>query len=253
MNSVPFLDDRYPVRTVYTANADWQGHAEWQYRDARNAALRDYLRTPLKRVLYAPETHSGNVLAVPDENGSFPEPVEDPSALEPSAGCDALVTAAPGILLCIWTADCLPLFLYDPEGNVASIAHCSWKSICSGIVPNTVGAMVERYGVDPGSIVAAFGPGICGKCYEVGDELVEAFSERFSADELDALFAPKRSGKHLLDLRRAVALELCRLGVEPEKIHDIGICSYESKAYPSYRRNGPSELGAQMLSGIVLI
>ena len=101
-------------------------------------------------------------------------------------------------------------------------------------------------------VIAAFGPGICGNCYEVGDELTVAFSQRFSPDEVSGLFAPKANGKFLLDLRKAVSLELCRMGVELENIHDVGICSYESEAYSSYRRNGPSEFGRQTLSGIVL-
>ncbi len=253
MNSIEFLDDRYPVRTVYTANVDWQEHANWHHCDARDAVLRDYLSVPLKRILYAAETHSGNVLAVSGENESSQKIVEETGDLGLSRGCDALITAVPGVLLCIWTADCLPLFLYEPDKNVVAVAHCSWRSICSGIVNNTVGMMVERYGANPGSIVAAFGPGICGRCYEVGDELVEVFSERFSADELDILFAPKGNGKYLLDLRKAIALELSHKDVELEKIHDVGICSYESEAYPSYRRNGPSEFGRMTLSGVVLI
>lgn len=252
MNSIPFLDDRYPVRTVYTDNADRQGHARWQYRDARNAVLRDYFRMPLERIIYAPETHSGSVFAVSGEGDGRPETVEEDGVPESTGGCDALVTAVPGILLCIWTADCLPLFLYDPITNVAAIAHCSWRSICSEIVPNTVDMMSERFGANPESIIAAFGPGICGKCYEVGDELIEVFSKRFIEEELRDLFTHNGNGKCFLDLRKAVAFELFHKGVGFEKIHDVGICSYESEAYPSYRRNGPSEFGGQTLSGIVL-
>lgn len=251
MNSIPFFDDRYPVRTVYTDNEDWRRHAGWQHPDTRKAALRDYLRVPLKQVVYAPEVHSGNVFVVSDE-GRFVEAAGDTDALGSTGGCDALVTAVPGILLCIWTADCLPLFLYDPVRNVAGIAHCGWRSICSGIVPNTLDVMAVRFGTNPEDAIAAFGPAICGKCYEVGNELIEAFSNRFSADEQGALFVPKGNGKYLLDLRKAVSSELVRRGVEAEKIHDVDICCYESEAFSSYRRNGPSEIGGQTLLGIVL-
>ena len=117
---------------------------------------------------------------------------------------------------------------------------------------NTIDVMAERYGTSPQNIVAAFGPGICEKCYEVGDDLVAAFSKRFSSDEAKSLSTPKANGKLLLDLRKAVSLELFRMGVESQNIHDVGICSYETEAYSSYRRNGPSEIGRQTLSGIVL-
>ena len=251
MNSIPFLDDRYPVRTVYTDSDDWRRHAGWRHRDARNTALRDYLRMPLEQVVYAPEMHSGNVCAVSGD-GCFIEEAGDADVLESSGGCDALVTAAPKVLLCIWTADCLPLFLYDPEKNVAAMAHCGWRSICSGIVPNTLDVMAARFGTDPENAIAAFGPAICGNCYEVGEELIEAFSNRFPADERSGLFAPKGDGKYLLDLRKAVLVELARKGVQADKVHDVGICCYESEAYSSYRRNGPSEIGRQTLSGIML-
>ena len=181
VNSIPFLDDRYPVRTVYTDSADWQRHADWQHFGTRNAALQDFVRTPLKRIVYAFEAHSGNVLAVSDEGGGFVEVAEVTDAMGLTDGCDALVTAAPGVMLCVRTADCLPLFLYDSKKHAAAIAHCGWRNICNGIVSNTVDMMAERFGTNPKDAIAAFGPGICGKCYEVGNELVKAFSKRLPA------------------------------------------------------------------------
>lgn len=252
MNSIPFFDDRHPIRTVYTDSSDWQNHAGWQYSDVRNAVLQGYLGIPLKRIRYARQTHSGSVLSISDESKENLEVVEENNILGPSGGYDAMVTTAPGVMLCIWTADCLPLFLYDPKKGVAAIAHCGWRGICNGIVPNTVSVMTKRFGASPEHIIAAFGPGICRECYEVGEELIEAFSGRFSPDEVRAIFNPKQNGNHLLNLRRAVTLELSFMGMHPEMIHDIGICSYESETYASYRRDGPSELGKLTLSGIVL-
>ena len=251
MKSIPLFDDRYPIRTVYTDSTDWQRHDGWQNRDTRNAVLRDYLDTPLKRIAYAPEAHSGNVLAVSDE-GDFVGEARVADAVGSTGEFDALVTETPGILLCIWTADCLPLFLYDPEKHVAAIAHCGWRSICNGIVTNTVDVMAGRFDTDPQNIIAAFGPGICGKCYEVGDELVEAFTKRFSSEDVRSIFTSKAKGKHLLDLRKAVSLELFGMDIQKENVHDLSICSFESEDYSSYRRNGPSDFGRQTLSGIVL-
>lgn len=243
MRPLPCLDDRYPVRTFYTDNSDWRSCEGWQDATVRNTVLQDWLQLPLKRVVYARETHSGNVLTVPGDN----------AGPEPSGGYDALVTAEPGVLLCIWTADCPPLFLCDPVKRVAGIAHCGWKGICRGIVSNTVGEMSHRFGTKPEDIVAAFGPGICGDCYEVSDDLAEAFSNLFSPPEITELFRPKRNGKYLLDLKKAIALELLRTGILPGNIHDSGICSYESEEYASYRRNGSTVPSRQTLSGIVLV
>lgn len=248
MKSIPFFDDRYPVRTVYTDSAVWQRHANWHQRPARDAALQDYLHMPLKRIVYASQANSGNVIAVSGEDDGCIDAV----ASGPEGTCDALVTATPRVMLCIWTADCLPLFLYDSESHVAAMTHCGWRNICNGIVSNTIDVMARCFGTNPSSVIAAFGPAICGNCYEVGDELLGAFSKRFSPDEASSLFTAKPNGKFLLDLRKAVSLELFQRGVESGNIHDTGICSYESQAYSSYRRNGPSDFGRQTLSGIVL-
>ena len=243
MRSLPCLDDRCPVISFYTDNSDWQSSEGWQDTAVRNAMLQDRLQLPLKRVVYAHETHSGSVLAVSG----------DSTDLGPSGGYDAMVTAEPGVLLCIWTADCPPLFLCDPEKRVAAIAHCGWRGICRGIVSNTVAEMTDRFGVKPEDIVAAFGPGICSECYEVGEDLTAAFSNCFSPPEITALFRAKQNGKYLLDLKKAITFELLRTGILPGNIHDSGICSYESEEYASYRRNGRTVTSRQTLSGIVLV
>ncbi len=252
MKSIPFLDNRYRVRTLFSDNEDWRSIEGWQHADTRNAALRDFLHVPLKRILYASEVHSGNVLVVSDESDSCPDAVDQSGALGLTGECDALVTAVSGVMLCIWTADCLPLFLYDPVANVAAIAHCGWRGICDGIVSNAVGVMARNFGVSPENVSAAFGPCICEKCYEVGGELVDAFPRRFPADETGDIFTLKQNGKYLLDLKKATVFELLRMGVQLEEIHDVGICSYESEDYSSYRRSGSSDFGRMTLSGIVL-
>ncbi len=253
MLAIPFLDERYPLRTVVTDREDWQGRREWRDGDSRKSILEAYLHTPLKRIWYARETHSGSVFAVSEEAvGSFAA-VDERFSLGPDGGYDALLTAGAGILLCVWTADCVPLFLYDTAGHAAAIAHCGWRGVCGGIVENTLKAMRVRCGTEARRIAAALGPGICGDCYEVGGELLPLFARRFPPRALETLFRPLETGKYLLDLRRAIFAELTAAGVEPSSICDTGVCSYESKAYASYRRDGRSVPGSQTLSGVVLL
>ena len=254
MQSITFLDDSYPVKTVISDREDCQRPSGWQDADSRKSIIEAYLQTPLKRVYYARETHSGSVFSVLDNDVSDTlETVSEACRIGPSGGYDAMVTAVPGILLCVWTADCIPLFLYDTAKHAAAIAHCGWRGICKGIVENTLEEMGRCFGSSAKNILAAFGPGICADCYEVGSELIEAFSARFSREELGELFRPKENGKYLLDLRKAITFALLRKGVRPDRIHDAGICSYESRDFASYRRNGPSEASRQTLSGIVLL
>ena len=254
MQSITFLDDSYPVKTVISDREDWQRPSGWQDADSRKNIIEAYLQTPLKRVYYARETHSGSVFSISDKDMSDTlETVSEACRIGPSGGYDAMVTAVPGILLCVWTADCIPLFLYDTAKHAAAIAHCGWRGICKGIVENTLEEMGRCFGSSAKNILAAFGPGICADCYEVGSELIEAFSARFSREELGELFRPEENGKHLLDLRKAITFALLREGVRSDRIHDAGICSYESEDFASYRRNGPSEASRQTLSGIVLL
>ena len=103
-----------------------------------------------------------------------------------------MITNDPEILLCLRTADCIPVFLYDPAGQVIAMAHSGWRGTCSGISVNTVCAMEKLFGTDPGQVIAAFGPCVCGNCYEVGPELIEDFSKRFSADERRIFFRKDR-------------------------------------------------------------
>ena len=245
MRSIPFLNGRYPVRTVYTEKGDWQEPSVWPDRTAREALLRAHLGVPLRRVVYARETHSANIRIVSGGQGA--------GGSVPRGGYDALVTDAPGVLLCILTADCLPLFLYDPVKHTAAIAHCGWRGIAGGIASGTVRELAGRFGTDPADLVAAVGPAICGNCYEVGGELIGAFSRRFSPETVGELFRPRKDGKYLLDLRKAVAAELLGAGLRPEQIFDTGICTYETESLASARRDGRPEPSEEILSGIVLL
>ncbi|MBQ3335158.1 MAG: laccase domain-containing protein [Eubacteriaceae bacterium] len=253
MHSLSCFEGHYPIKTLYTDDKAWQGYKGWQDADRRNAALRDYLNMPLKQVIYAQETHSSSVFTVSSKTVKNPAASGEICVKVPFGEYDALVTDVSGILLCIWTADCLPLFLYDTVKHVASVAHCGWRGILGGIVPNTIRAMAECFGSDPEHIIAGFGPGICGNCYVVSKDLYEAFSGRFSPDEIEDLFLPQPNEKYLLDLRMAIKFDLCRAGIRPEEICDTKVCSYESDTYASYRRNGFTEPFRQTLSGIVLL
>ena len=214
--------------------------------------LRDYLRVPVRRVVYARETHSGSVLAA-EENDASLAAVEESFILGSPGGYDAMVTSVPGVLLCVWTSDCIPLLLYNAAKHAAGVAHCGWRGICSGIAANTLEVMGRRFGSSPEDILAFFGPGICGNCYDVDGDLIGAFSGLFSPEEIEALFRPREDGKYLLDLRKAIAFELLRAGLRPDRIRDEGICSYESMDFASYRRARSSEASRQTLSGIVLL
>ena len=100
---------------------------------------------------------------------------------------DAAVSAAPGVICAVLTADCAPVLLADPEAGVVGAAHAGWKGALDGIVHSTVAAM-EALGADPRRMVAVVGPCIAQESYEVD----AAFQERFEHHDpgSDRFFAP---------------------------------------------------------------
>jgi YfiH family protein len=160
---------------------------------------------------------------------------------------DAAVTNLPRVFLIIKTADCLPVLLVDEKKRVIAAVHCGWKGTLGRLLEKVVQGMKDRYATDPSSILASFGPGISGLCYEVGSDVKQGFAEAgFPA----FLFRPVsgRRGKYLFDLAGTNRLQLLRQGVKDKNIFTADICTHCDARYPSYRRDKDST--GRMLSFI---
>lgn len=92
---------------------------------------------------------------------------------------DALVTATPGLLIAVQTADCVPILLADPEHRVVAAVHAGWRGTLKRIAEKTVGRMRMLFGTRPEKIFAALGPGIGRCCYEVGPDVAREFASQF--------------------------------------------------------------------------
>lgn len=154
---------------------------------------------------------------------------------------DGLVTASAGLLLVIKTADCLPVFLVDPENRAVAAVHCGWRSTHQKILVSAFCLMRENFGSRPGSLLAALGPCIEQKCYEVGPEVLESFSA--AGFDTGRIFIPSESrDKFCLDLRAANRLLLSGdIGLRPENILEMEICTFCSGDLHSYRRDRRTE------------
>jgi YfiH family protein len=147
---------------------------------------------------------------------------------------DAAVATRRGLALGIQTADCLPVLLVDPRRGSVAAAHAGWRGTARGVVVEAVRALVAR-GSDPRDVLAALGPGIGPCCYEVGEELREAFG---AAGE--PFFHVGPSGRPHLDVRAANVRQLHEAGVAPEKVFHLDECTRcRAELYHSYRRDGP--------------
>lgn len=148
---------------------------------------------------------------------------------------DAIVCAAPGVVTAVFTADCVPVFLVDTRRRIIALAHAGWKGTLGRIAGRTVRVMMDA-GSDAADITAWIGPCISGGNYEVSAEMVAEFSQEFG----DATTAgvPFASGR-LLDLPALNVFTLAQSGLDPDRIHRSGICTFgERSRFYSYRGDG---------------
>jgi polyphenol oxidase len=146
---------------------------------------------------------------------------------------DAMVTASPGLILGIQTADCVPVLFADAAARVIGAAHAGWKGALGGVLEGVVATM-EGLGATRGGIAAAIGPCISQKNYEVGWD----FRDRFLALGLRnrRFFVPSgREGHYRFDLEGYAAQRLADAGIGD--IARLGLCTYPPEnGFFSFRR-----------------
>ena len=174
---------------------------------------------PAGRLLLPRQVHGATVARAPWEG--TPE-------------ADASVATGQGLLLGIETADCLPVLIVDPRRRSVAAVHAGWRGTVAGVAARTVEALAGE-GSDPRDLLAALGPSIGPCCYEVGEELREAFGPAGAA-----VFRPGPRGRPHLDVRAANVAQLLAAGLRAEGIHHVPDCTAcRPEVYHSYRRDGP--------------
>lgn len=186
------------------------------------------------RLLVMPrQTHTTRV-AVVDEALMDANDAERAERLQ---DVDALVTRLPGVCIGVNTADCVNIALADVEAGVIGVAHAGWRGTAGKIAARTVEAMVAQ-GAQPERIMAVMGACICADCFEVGDEVVEAFV----AQGFDAHVISHRhpdTGKAHIHLPRANRIVLIEAGLKGENVVWNAECSRcRPEKYFSARRLG---------------
>jgi YfiH family protein len=184
---------------------------------------------------------------------------EDSSSEAPRA--DALFTRQPHMLLCIQTADCVPILLADTKRRAVAAIHSGWRGTLRRIAAKTLGRMQMEFGTRPEDVIAALGPGIGRCCYEVGSEVAREFAAQFSGARdwfdgpFDALAAGANDPNWLpwltmrppghpppppcvhLDLIAANRAILAEAGVPPSQISASNLCTAcRGDLFFSYRR-----------------
>ncbi|MET9434561.1 peptidoglycan editing factor PgeF [Streptomyces sp. NPDC006551] len=171
----------------------------------------------------------GQVVWMNQVHGREVAVVDGPWGERPVPEVDAIVTARRGLALAVLTADCTPVLLADPVAGVAAAAHAGRPGMVAGVVPAAVRAMIEL-GAEPSRITARTGPAVCGRCYEVPEEM----RAQVAAVE-PAAFAETSWGTPAVDVTAGVHAQLERLGVTDRQVSEV--CTRESGDHFSYRRD----------------
>lgn len=187
-------------------------------------------------------------LAVPEQiHGTCVKILSSVSDVNDLDGFDALVTQVPGICLCVSTADCIPVLLYDTRNQVVAAAHAGWRGTVERIVEKVLDEMARFYGTRGEDVKACIGPGISLEAFEVGDEVYAAFEKAgFKMSDISCKYK-----KWHIDLWEANRLQLLDKKVGANNIELAGICTYkEYMHFFSARRLGVKS--GRILSGIML-
>jgi hypothetical protein len=154
---------------------------------------------------------------------------------------DALFTRQRGRPLAIFTADCVPLIVADPEGSVLGMAHAGWRGTVQGIAERLVATLVERAGARADRFTAAIGPSIGPCCYEVDEPVVGPLRAAFPSawERWVRPVAAERPGRWWLDLWAANADQLAAAGVPRHAILSPRLCTgCRLDRFFSYRKEG---------------
>jgi YfiH family protein len=136
---------------------------------------------------------------------------------------DALATTQPGLPLCLSTADCLPIVLYDPRAGRLAVVHAGWRGTVQSVTRAAVSALLAA-GSGPADLVVAIGPSIGPCCYEVDAPVIECLEAAFPG-EWAPWVARKAPGKWMLDLWQANLDQLTGAGVRSERIELLRLCT----------------------------
>lgn len=177
------------------------------------------METDVSKFVFTDQTHTTNVRRVTAEDAGKGIVKE-----RDYTDIDGLITNEPGLVLSTFYADCVPLYFVDPVHRAIGMSHSGWKGTVGKMGAATITAMKREFGTEAKDLVCAIGPSICQDCYEVSEDVADAFKEAFPG-HADEILLDKKNGKYQLDLWRTNEIVLTEAGVLKENIAVTNICT----------------------------
>ena len=172
------------------------------------------------KVVLSHQTHTTNVRLVTKEDAG-----KGTVRKRDYTDVDGLITNEPGLPLVTFYADCVPLYFADPKHKAIGLSHSGWRGTVGRMGEQTLKAMHETFGTQPGDVIAAVGPSICGDCFEVGPEVVAEFAKTFSKEQMGMICHAGNGDRSYLNLWQANRIILEEAGVQPQNISVTNICT----------------------------
>ena len=201
-----------------------------------------------KDMIRVPQGHSNNIMVVKKEDAG-----KGVVSMEIDGKCDGAITNEKDIMLLTIESDCTPVYILDPVKKAIGMVHSGWRGTVGKITENAIDLMIENYGCDKNDLMIHFGPAICGKCYEVGMDLIPEFKKILGCEEVHKVFTPiiDKPEKYYLDVTEAIRLSLLKYGIKEENMTRSEYCTYHSGVFNSWRLE--KDRTKQMLTGIMLV
>lgn len=202
------------------------------------------LEIPIENMIFSRQTHSNHITIVSKEDrgkGVFYKP----TAIENN---DGYVVLESGICPIVMTADCVPVFLYDPKKRIASVVHSGWRGTVQHIASKAV-EMMLAHGANAENIVVAIGPSAGECCYQVGEEVYDKFINSFGT--IAYRFFSTTKTFHTLNLWKAIHTSLICSGINDLHIAQTDLCTICNPHMFFSSRNNKGLTG-RMASGIMI-
>ncbi|MGL6100680.1 MAG: peptidoglycan editing factor PgeF [Fusobacteriaceae bacterium] len=181
-----------------------------------------------KKIAHGYQTHSKNIMIISDcdnlENIPYPD-------------CDGVISDRKDVLLYTKHADCLAIYFYDKEKEIIGICHSGWKGSFDGIAVEMLNGFQNSYGSILENIIVGIGIGISPQNYEVSEDFVKNFRERYKEEMLTDVFREIDS-KIFFDNEKFNFNLIRSFGILEENIICSKLCTYSDKNLHSYRRDG---------------
>ena len=221
--SVAGFPARHGFSTVALGSMGLTGAADPDAVIRRWRQLAEQLGFDLDRALMTVQEHGANVATF--------------HRRQPEGGqcvflTDALATDVPGQAIVTYHADCFPILFVDTSRGVVAGAHAGWRGALAGVATKTAQSLQTAYSSWPGQLDVLIGPGICGRCYQVGEEVGQQFAVRYGREDR---YLAVDNGDVRLDLEAVLRLQLEDAGIAPDRIKVAGSCTREEDRWFSHR------------------